>query len=200
MKTNKSYHVFMLLSAIGVLIWSIIHPEKFITWVAEALPVIIFVSILVITYKKFTFTNIAYVFIWINVILVLIGAHYTYPKVPFFNWIRDMFNLSRNHYDRFVHFFYGATAFTVIREFFVRRNILNKKKWLLPVVISICLASSTIYELVEFAAALIMGEGNAKDFLAMQGDIWDTQWDITMALIGVFIAMLFVKKYHDKAM
>lgn len=200
MRTNKSYHVFMLLSAIGVLIWSIIHFEKFITWVAEALPAIIFVSILVITYKKFTFTNIAYVFIWINVILVLIGAHYTYPKVPFFNWIRDMFNLSRNHYDRFVHFFYGATAFTVIREFFVRRNILNKKKWLLPVVISICLASSTIYELVEFAAALIMGEGNTKDFLAMQGDVWDTQWDITMALIGVLIAMLFVKRYHDKAM
>ena len=195
MKSNKRFHLILLVMLLSILIWSVIEPKDLFIWFLEVLPVIIGVSVLICIYPKYRFSNFIYVLITIESIILIVGGHYTYAEMPIFNWIRDTFDLSRNYYDRLGHFMQGFIPAMIAREIIIRNKVINKKKYLSFIVICICLAISASYELIEFAKLT----GNAADaFLGTQGDVWDTQWDMLMALIGSVTSLSLFSRYHDK--
>ncbi|WP_027624276.1 DUF2238 domain-containing protein [Clostridium lundense] len=194
---EEKLHLFLLMSIIIILIWSGINPFDTFTWLLEVLPVLIGGTILVITYSKFKFTTLVYILISIHALILIVGGHYTYAEMPLFNWLRDIFNLARNYYDRLGHIAQGFIPAMVTREIFIRKNVVNKKRWLGFIIVSICLALSASYELIEFAVAKFTGTA-AEAFLGTQGDIWDTQWDMLFALVGSILSLAILSKYHDK--
>ncbi|MCQ2015222.1 DUF2238 domain-containing protein [Clostridium butyricum] len=197
MKSNKRFHLILLVMLLSILIWSVIEPKDLFIWFLEVLPVIIGVSVLICIYAKYRFSNFIYVLITIESIILIVGGHYTYAEMPIFNWIRDTFDLSRNYYDRLGHFMQGFIPAMIAREIIIRNKVINKKKYLSFIVICICLAISASYELIEFVVAKLTG--NAADaFLGTQGDVWDTQWDMLMALIGSVTSLSLFSRYHDK--
>lgn len=194
---DKHFHLLLLLSLIGILVWSVIEPKDSFTWFLETLPALIGISILVFIYPKFQFTNLVCFLIWIHCIILIVGAHYTYSEMPLFDWIQDSFQLNRNYYDRLGHFAQGFIPAMIVREILLRNKVLKKGKWLFSIVVFICLGISAAYELVEFTAAHLTGTG-AEAFLGTQGDVWDTQWDMLCALCGGIMSLLFLGKYHDQ--
>lgn len=186
----------MLISFFAILLWSGINPKDQFTWFLEVLPAVIGVVILLATYHRCKLSNLAYFLLWIHGAILMIGGHYTYAEMPLFNWLRDTFDLDRNYYDRLGHFAQGFVPAIVAREILLRASPLQRGKWLNFIVISICLAISASYELIEFAVAVISGTA-AEAFLGTQGDVWDTQWDMLLALIGAVTALLCFAKYHD---
>jgi len=192
-------HVFLLVSLALVFIWSYVGCFDFWGWFLEALLVFIGIGILISVYRKFRLTNLVYVLIWLHAIILLVGAHYTYSRVPLFNWIRDTFELSRNHYDRLGHFVQGFVPALIAREVLLRKSPLQRGGWLLATVICFCVAMSAVYELFEWLIVLV-----AKDegvvFLATQGDVWDAQKDMALCLAGAFVSLLTLSKLHDRAL
>jgi putative membrane protein len=180
-----------------VLIWSAISPEDYFTWFLEVLPALIGFIILVVTYKKFKLTRLTYLLILIHCIILMVGGHYTYAKVPLFDWIKDIFDLSRNNYDKVGHFVQGFIPAIIAREILVRKNVINGKAWLNFLVICFCLALSAFYELIEWWVAELSGE-SAESFLGTQGYIWDTQSDMALALLGSVLALIFLSGMHDR--
>lgn len=187
----------LLATGVAFLAWSGIHPHDRFTWVLEIFPAVLALIILAATYRRFPFTLMVYFLVWIHAIILMIGGHYTYAEVPLFNWIRDAFHLSRNHYDRLGHFAQGFVPAIVTREVLLRTSPLRRGKWLSFIVVSITLAFSAFYEFIEWWVSLATGEaGNA--FLGTQGDIWDTQWDMFMCFIGSIISLLVLRRAHDR--
>lgn len=170
---NKKFHLLLLISLLGILIWSVINPKDLFTWFLEIFPAVIGVLIVIYLYPKYKFSNLVYILIWIHAIILTVGGHYTYAEMPVFNWIRDTFDLSRNYYDRLGHFAQGFIPAIIAREVFIINEVLNKKKYLSFIVICICLAISVSYELLEFLVAKLT-EDSAEAFLGTQGDVWDT--------------------------
>jgi len=138
-----------------------------------------------------------YTLIWIHAVVLLVGAHYTYAGVPLFDWIQDALDLSRNHYDRFGHFVQGFVPAIIAREVLIRTSPLKNSKWLPITVISMCLAFSAVYELLEWAVAVISGTA-AEAFLGTQGDVWDTQKDMALCLVGSVVSLILLSRWHDK--
>jgi len=167
------------------------------TWVMEVFPILIAVPILVATAKRFPLTPLAYRLIFLHAIILMIGGHYTYAKVPLGFWLQRTFRFSRNHYDRIGHLAQGFVPAIVTREVLLRRSPLQRGKWLFFLVTCVCLAVSACYEFIEWAAAEI-GGSHADAFLGTQGDVWDTQWDMLMALIGAIVAQLTLARRHDR--
>ncbi|WMS95934.1 DUF2238 domain-containing protein [Pseudoalteromonas sp. HL-AS2] len=178
----------------SVLIWSGINPKDQFTWFLEVLPAIIGVVIMLGTYKQFKLTPILYWFILAYCIVLMVGGHYTYAEVPLFD---NLFGSERNNYDKVGHFFQGFVPALLAREILLRKNVVNGKGWLITFIISICLAFSAFYELLEWWVALLSGE-NAEAFLGTQGYIWDTQSDMGLALLGAICSLLVLSKVHDK--
>ena len=197
-KSVVTVHLLLLLVVISVCIWSLFKPASYLSWTLEATPAIFVLIIALSTYKKFRFTTLSYVIIVIMAILMFVGGHYTYSKVPLFNWIKDTFDFKRNHYDRFGHFIKGMVSI-VIRELLLRKTRLPKGTWLFWIVTSISLAISAMYEIIEWIS-FIIGKGGqtAKNFLGNQGDIWDAQWDMVLTFAGTIIALLFLSKLHNR--
>ena len=196
--SNIKFH-WGLLAGLGVVfIWSVIRPVDFFTWVLEAAPAVIGVLVVVCTYERFRLTNLAYFLIWVHAVILLVGAHYTYAQVPLFDWIREAFELSRNHYDRLGHFAQGFVPAILAREVLLRKSPLVKGKWLFFVVVSVCLAISAFYELLEWSVAALTGTA-AEAFLGTQGDVWDTQKDMALALLGAMTALFTLGGVHNKA-
>jgi putative membrane protein len=195
--TDRSKMLSLLSGLLIVFVWSVIHPHDLFTWFLEVVPAIIGIIILVLTYPKFKFTIFAYLLMAIHATILMIGGHYTYAEVPLFNWIRDVFELSRNHYDRLGHFVQGFVPAIIAREILLRKSPLKRGKWLFFIVVSICLAISASYELFEWRVAVTTG-GAADAFLGTQGDVWDTQEDMSFALIGAIVSLLTVAKLHDR--
>jgi putative membrane protein len=191
-KKKNSVHFFLLFIVLVVLIWSLIKPgEGYMVWLMEVLPSIIVIIFLISIYNKFRLTTLSYVIITLLVLLTFIGGHYSYSKVPFFNWIRDYFDLQRNHYDRFGHLLKGLMVIVVI-EVLLRKTTLLKSKTTNFIALCITLAIGAFYEIIEWASTTISKGGKAtKDFLGMQGDIWDAQWDLFLLLLGSILAVLF---------
>jgi len=187
----------LLLTFILLLAWSAYKPHDYLTWALEVFPAVIGVAILALTYKKFQFTAFIYFLILLHTIILVVGGHYTYALNPLFEYIKEIFNLSRNHYDRLGHFAQGFLPALVAREILIRKSPLKSGGWLAFTIISFCLALSAVYELIEWAGAVIFGSG-ADAFLGTQGDIFDTQKDMLMALIGAISALLFFSRLHDK--
>ncbi|YCA45913.1 DUF2238 domain-containing protein [Bacillus sp. JZ8] len=196
---HNTIHLFLLLSVIAVFIWSMIKPVgRYLTWALEVSPAVVGLIIIIATYNKFRLTTLSYTIIAILAILTFVGGHYTYSKVPLFNWIKDIFDLKRNHYDRFGHFLKGLFAI-VIREILLRKTPLTKGPWLVAIITSISLAIASLYEIIEWLFSKITKGGKAaKDFLGTQGDIWDTQWDMSFTLVGSILTLLILSKLHNR--
>ena len=191
-------HIALMLVVTIIFIWSVIKPVSYLDWLAEASPAVVILIIVIATYNKFRFTTLSYFIIAILSILTFIGGHYTYSEVPFFNWLQDKFDLKRNNYDRFGHFLKGLSAI-VIRELLLRKTQLTRGAWLFGITMSIVLAVAALYEIIEWASTKISGgEEASKDFLGMQGDQWDAQWDMILALVGSILALILFSKLHDK--
>lgn len=201
MTTGAEQRLPLLLGAMFLiaLAASFINPLDPFTWWLEAVPAIIAAALLVATYTRFRFSDLAYVLIFIHALILLVGAHYTYAEVPAFNWLRDALDLSRNHYDRVGHFAQGFVPAIVARELLLRTSPMQRGKWLFTIIALSVVGISAIYELIEWAASA--GTGEAADaFLGTQGDVWDTQKDMALALIGAITAQLALGRAHDKSM
>lgn len=180
-----------------ILIISGIHPFDRGTWLMEVVPVVIVLPILFATYSRFPLTNLLYSLIFLHAIVLIVGGAYTYARVPLGFEIAQWFSLDRNPYDKIGHFMQGFVPAIAAREILLRKQILIKGKMFTFIVICIVLAISASYELIEWAAALVMGQG-VEEFLGTQGYEWDTQSDMFFALIGVITALLLLSKWHDR--
>ena len=194
---GKLFFLWLLVFFLA-LIWSAIRPHDYFTWFLEILPAILGILILALTFREFQFTSLAYRLILIHSIILMIGGHYTYAEVPIFNWIRDVFDMSRNNYDKVGHFAQGFFPAIIAREILIRKSLLKQGKLLSFIVVCICLAISAFYELVEWRVAIVTGSA-AEAFLGTQGDIWDTQSDMFFALIGAITSLIFLSRAHDNA-
>ncbi|WP_068985006.1 MULTISPECIES: DUF2238 domain-containing protein [Lysinibacillus] len=191
-------HVILLLIVVIIFVWSVIKPATYLDWLAEVSPAVVAIIIVIAIYNKFRFTTFSYVIIALLSILTFIGGHYTYSEVPLFNWIKEEFHLQRNDYDRFGHFLKGLMAI-VIREILIRKTPLTKGAWLTGITISIMLAIAALYEIIEWLSTKVSKGGKgAKDFVGMQGDPWDAQWDMFSAFLGTILTLLLFTKFHDK--
>lgn len=195
-RLTKSHGLLLLLLAAGF-IWSAIAPRDRIIWWLEVAPIIIALPILVLSYRRFSFTPLAYLLIVLHALILLIGAHYTYAEVPVFNYLRDSFDWSRNYYDRVGHLAQGFVPAIVAREILLRKSPLNADYWLFFITCCICLSISAVYEFIEWWVAVYAGAA-ADKFLATQGDVWDTQWDMFCALVGAITAQCLLAKVQDK--
>lgn len=194
---KKIEPLILLIIGFIALIASGVNPYDRITWLLEAFPILIGVPILILTYKRFRFTPLSYRLIFIHSLILMLGAHYTYARVPLGFWVKDFLELSRNHYDRLGHFAQGFVPAILAREILMRRSPLVRGKWLFFLVSCVCLALSAFYEFTEWWAAIIGGE-SAEAFLGTQGDVWDTQFDMFLALAGSVIAQILLSPWHDR--
>jgi len=194
-------HLGLLAAFMAALTWSAIAPLDSFIWLLEVFPALIGVALLIFTYRRFTFTTFAYSAILIHCIILMIGGHYTYAEMPLFDWLQQQFDLSRNYYDRVGHLAQGFFPAIVAREILLRLSPLkahsSSNGWLFFIITCICLAISAMYELIEWWVAV--GTGTAADaFLATQGDVWDTQWDMFLALIGAMLSQLMLGRMHNR--
>jgi putative membrane protein len=199
MLSARHYHGLLLAILASVFVWSAIQPHDFFTWLLEAFPVIIGLPILLVTYRRFPFSRLAYGLLLVHAFILLVGAHYTYAEMPLFNWLRDTYDLERNYYDRLGHVAQGFIPAIVAREILLRCSPLQHGKWLAFIVVSIALAISALYEMLEWWVALASGS-EATAFLATQGDVWDTQWDMFLCLIGASVSLLLLSRRHDQSL
>jgi putative membrane protein len=181
----------------AVFVWSAIRPHDYFTWFLETVPAMMGLVILAVTYRRFPLTPLLYTLICVHAIVLCVGGHYTYAEVPLFNWIRDAVHGVRNNYDKLGHFVQGFVPAILAREVLLRRTPLKRGGWLFYIVTSICLGFSAFYELFEWRMAVWQGSA-ADDFLGTQGDPWDTQSDMAMALIGAIVSQLLLSRVHDK--
>lgn len=174
-----------------------IGPHDRTTWWLEVFPVVLGVPLLIATRRRFPLTPLLYVLLFVHGLILTLGGHYTYARVPLGFWMQDLLDLSRNHYDRLGHFAQGFVPAILAREVLLRRTPLQPGGWLFLLVCSVCLAFSACYEFFEWWAAVIGGSA-ADAFLGTQGDVWDTQWDMFLALVGAVAAQLLLGRLHDR--
>ena len=187
----------MLLGLLAaVFVWSAWQPHDRFTWWLEVMPVLIALPVLALTGRRFPLTRLAYVLILLHALILLVGGHYTYAEMPLFNWLRDEYGLVRNYYDRVGHVAQGFVPAIVTREILLRTSPLRPGKWLFFLVACVCLAISACYEFLEWWVALASGS-DAVAFLATQGDVWDTQWDMFLCLLGAIAALALLSRRHD---
>jgi putative membrane protein len=190
----------LLLAATGaVLLWSGIAPRERGTWWLEVFPVLAGVPILVATHARFPLSPLLYRLLFLHAAILMVGGHYTYARVPIGFWAQDLLHLSRNPYDRLGHLAQGFVPALLAREILLRASPLRRGRWLFFLVVCVCLAFSAFYELIEWWAALVGGD-SAESFLGTQGDVWDTQWDMFMALVGCLCAQTFLAGVHDRSL
>jgi putative membrane protein len=195
----QNTHLALLGIAAVVLIWSAIGCHDYFTWLMEVFPALIGGAVLVWLYPRFQFTTLVYALITMHAIILMIGGHYTYALMPVFEWIKDAFHLDRNYYDRLGHFAQGFVPVMIAREVLLRITALKRGVLLNYLLLSIAMAISAWYEILEFASARLAG-GAADAFLGTQGDPWDTQWDMTCCFIGAICALVFMGRIHDRAL
>ena len=194
---RRSEPFVLLVGGVAALALSAIHPYDWTTWVLEVAPIFIGVALLLATAGRFPLTPLLYRLIFLHAIILMVGGHYTYARVPLGFWAQSLFGFGRNHYDRLGHFAQGFVPAMIAREIFLRRSPLRPGRWLFFVIASVTLAISACYEFVEWWTALAGGEA-ATDFLGTQGDVWDTQWDMFLALVGACTAQLVLARRHDR--
>lgn len=186
-----------LLIFTSVLIWSGVSPKDQFTWFLEVIPALIGIVVLAITYKSFPLTPLVYFLILVHCIILMVGGHYTYAEVPLFDYIKDLFNLERNNYDKIGHFAQGFIPALITREIIIRKKLINDKFWQNFFILCFCLAFSAFYELIEWWSALAVGE-DAEAFLGTQGYVWDTQSDMALALLGALVGLVTLNSLHDR--
>lgn len=177
----------------AALVWSGINPKDQFTWFLEVFPALVGAGLLLLSYRSFPLTSLLYFFILLHCVVLMIGGHYTYAEVPFFD---NLLGAGRNNYDKVGHFFQGFVPALLAREILIRKQVVNGRGWLNLFVVSVCLAFSAFYELIEWWVALLSGK-SAEAFLGTQGYVWDTQSDMWFALLGALSCLLLLSKWHD---
>ena len=195
-KQHHSLKLVWLVIFFAVLIWSAIAPKDYFTWLLEVAPALIGLLILAVTYHKFPLSTLTYNLILLHCVILMIGGHYTYAEVPLFDTFAEWFGWERNHYDKLGHFIQGFVPACIARELLLRLHVVKNERWLIMFVLCFCLAFSALYELIEWWAALAVGE-DAEAFLGTQGYIWDTQSDMFLALIGSIVFLVAFRKWQD---
>ena len=196
---NHSLKIVWLTLFFAVLFWSAIAPKDYFTWVLEVAPAVIGLLVLIATYHKFPLSRLTYGLILLHCIILMIGGHYTYAEVPLFDTFAEWFGWGRNHYDKLGHFIQGFVPAAIARELLLRLKVVKNERWLVLFVLCFCLAFSALYELIEWWAALAVGE-DAEAFLGTQGYVWDTQSDMLLALIGSAVFLIFFRKWQNLSM
>jgi len=190
-------NVALLVFVLVALVVSGLAPYDHLTWILEVAPILIILPILLVSYRRFPLTRLLYWLIALHALILILGGHYTYARVPLGTWMQVAFGFARNHYDRIGHIAQGFIPAIAAREILLRRSPLVRGKWLFFIVTSVCLAVSACYEFIEWWAALLSEEA-AQAFLGTQGDNWDTQWDMFLAFNGAMVAQLLLARRHDR--
>lgn len=178
-------------------LWSAVAPCGFLTWFLEMLPAAGCFLGLAFTRRWFVFTPLSYVLLLMLCLLILVGAHYSFGRVPAFEWLKPWLGFERNNFDKLAHFFQGFVPALVFREILIRFEVVPKRAWLWAIIPALALALSAAYELAEWGAAWALA-AEAEDFLAVQGDPWDAQSDMAMALLGSLAALVLLHRLHDR--
>ena len=182
---------------LGLLALSGAHPYDRLTWLLEVLPIIVVLPLLWFTRTRYPLTALLYAAIFLHAVVLMTGGAYTYARVPLGFYLADLFDLSRNPYDKIGHFFQGLVPALAVREILLRGAYVRGRRMLAFIVVCVVLAISATYELIEWGAALALGQG-ADEFLGTQGDVWDTQSDMFCALLGAITALLVFARLHDR--
>ncbi len=191
------FKIILLSIFFAVLIWSGIAPKDSFTWVLEVAPAVIGLLVLFFTRKTFPLTPMLYILILIHSIILMIGGHYTYAEVPFFDTVADWFGSSRNNYDKVGHLAQGFIPAMIAREILIRKKVVNGTNWLNVIIVCMAMAISVTYEFIEWFVADMTGE-DAEAFLGTQGYVWDTQSDMLYATMGAIAALLLLSRLHNK--
>lgn len=192
----KKYYILIILFFVG-LIGSAISPHDYFTWILEVFPAIIGFAILLITFRRFRFTYLTYCFILIHCWILFVGGHYTYAQVPLFDWIKDIFHQTRNNYDKLGHFAQGFVPAMIVREVFIRKQVIQNKGWTAFLTVTVCMAISMCYEFLEWLVSVVSGS-SGDSFLGTQGDVWDTQSDMLFATIGAICMVTLFAGVQNK--
>jgi putative membrane protein len=194
---ERREHFVLLGLGVAALVVSGMSPLDRLTWVLEVFPAVAGALIFIFLYRRFRFTPLVYRLVLLHALVLILGGHYSYAKVPLGYWVQDALDLSRNPYDRVGHFMQGFVPAVVAREVLLRKTPLRRGGWLSFLVVAVCLAFSAFYEFTEWWAALALGE-SADAFLGTQGDQWDTQWDMFMCFTGSILSLLLFTRLHDR--
>lgn len=186
----------LLLPVLG---WSAVSPHDYFTWFLEVAPVLVGVPLALILQRRFPLSSLLLVLLWWHCVILILGGHYSYARVPLGQWAMEWFGWTRNNYDKVGHFAQGFVPAILVREILVRTSPLRNSRWLGFLCGSVCLAFSAFYELIEWWVAVGTGAA-AEDFLGTQGYAWDTQSDMAWALGGAIIALVFVSRWHDRSL
>lgn len=190
---------------VPILGWSAIRPHDPLTWWLEVAPVLIGVPLMLVTQRRFPLSTLLLGLLWVHAVILIVGGHYTYARVPLGDWVSEWFGWSRNNYDKLGHFAQGFVPAILTREILLRTSPLGDRgdgrpsRWLAFLSGSVCLAFSAFYELLEWLAAEVSGEA-AGDFLGTQGYVWDTQSDMALALLGAALALIWLPRAHDRSL
>lgn len=196
--TSNKYAAILLTIVVAVWVWSGIEPhDTRLTWILETFPFMIALPVLLLTYKRFTLTHLTYTLIAIHAMILMLGGHYSYAKVPLGFWMEDWFGWSRNNYDKIGHLMQGFAPAIYVREIIARTSPLKSGKWLSFISVTVPLAFSALYEIIEWLASL-SDPTDTEAFLGTQGYIWDTQSDMFLCLIGSLIAIILLTRLHDR--
>ncbi len=192
-----SERLMLVLLTIVALVVSGVHPHDELTWWLEVSWVLLGLPLLVTTRQAFPLTPLLYRLLFLHALILILGGHYTYARVPVGQWVQDLFDLSRNHYDRLGHFVQGFVPAILVREVLLRSSPLVAGRWLFFLVVCACLAFSSFFEMIEWWSAIALGSA-ADAFLATQGDQWDTHWDMFLALVGAITSQSLLVTLHDR--
>lgn len=201
---DRRLTIFLLL-LLPLLGWSAVRPHDFFTWFLEVVPVLIGVPIMWATQRRFPLSTLLLVLVWLHCVVLIVGGHYTYARVPMGEWWMQWFGWTRNNYDKLGHFAQGFVPAILAREILLRASPLGNRgdgrpsRWTAFLVVAVCLGFSALYELIEWLTAVASGAA-ADDFLGTQGDAWDTQSDMACALIGALVALTLLSGVHDRSM
>ena len=197
MTSSARLHVALLGSFLMILIWSGYAPADRFIWLLEVFPAMVGALVLIAIYPRIRLTALVYGLIWLHALVLMLGGHWTYAEMPLFSWLQSEYDLARNYYDRVGHVFQGLVPAMIAREIFIRADVVRGTRWRYFLVCCVALAISALYELIEWWVAV--GTGTAADaFLATQGDIWDTQWDMFLALCGAMLVQPLLGPWHDR--
>lgn len=195
---SYGYHSILLAIVVAFWVWSGIEPhDTRLTWFLETLPVMIALPVILLTYRRFPLTSLTYTLIAVHAMILMLGGHYSYAKVPLGFWMEDWFGWTRNNYDKIGHFMQGFGPAIYVREILARSSPLKPGKWLGFLSVAVPLAFSAIYEIIEWLASLT-NPADTEAFLGTQGYIWDTQTDMFLCLIGSIVALVFLSKLHNR--
>jgi putative membrane protein len=196
--SSKKYHIFLLIIVLAFWAWSGINlQDTRLTWVLETFPFMIALPVMLATYKRFPLTDLTYTLIAIHAMILMLGGHYSYAKVPLGFWMEDWFGWTRNNYDKIGHFMQGFGPAIYAREIMARTSPLKRGKWLGFISVAVPLAFSALYEILEWLASL-SNPADTEAFLGTQGYIWDTQTDMLWCLIGAIVALVLLTKLHNR--